>query len=99
MQASRRRLRETLDPDDWEYMVWQEWKEGLARYIENRIRDRLKLQGNPGGQEPPFERVTFYEGGSRLIAALGRREPGLLQDIEALFHRLYGGAQPEAGYR
>lgn len=94
IQASRRRLHKTLAPGDWEYMVWQEWKEGLARYIENQIRGWLKLRGNHGGQEPPFDRVTFYEGGSHQIAALGRHEPELLQDIEALFHRLYGGAQP-----
>jgi hypothetical protein len=99
IRASRRRLREALDQGDWEYMVWQEWKEGLARYIENQIRGRLGLRENHGGQEPPFNRVTFYEGGSRQIAALGQHEPGLLQDIEALFHRLYGGAQPKAGYR
>jgi hypothetical protein len=90
MQASRRRLRKTLDHGDWEYMVWQEWKEGLARYIENQIQGRLGLRENHGGQEPPFDRVAFYEGGSRLIAALGRHEPELLHDIEALFHRLFG---------
>jgi len=95
VQASRRRLHQTLDPGDWEYMVWQEWKEGLARYIENQIRNRLELRENHGGQDPPFDRVTFYEGGSRLIGTLGQHEPELLQDIEALFHRLYEGAPPE----
>ena len=88
IQASRRTLRETLDPGDWEYMVWQEWKEGLARTIENRIRQRLGLPGNHGGGEPPFDRAVFYEGGSRLIAALERHEPELLQEIERLFRRL-----------
>lgn len=89
IRAIRRRLYETLDPGDWEYLVWQEWKEGLARYIENRIQARLGLRENHGGGEPPFDRVAFYKGGSRTIAALGRREPGLLLDIEALFYKLY----------
>jgi hypothetical protein len=94
IQAGRRRLREILDQGDWEYMAWQEWKEGLARYIENQIQDRLGLPGNHGGGEPPLDRVAFYKGGSRLIAALGQHEPELLHDIEALFHRLLGSDQP-----
>jgi hypothetical protein len=96
MWASRRRLRAALAPGDWEYMVWQEWKEGLARYLENRIRDRLGLLANHGGGAPPYDRVTFYEGGARLIAALGQDEPGLLHDLEALFYRLSRGTPPEA---
>ena len=93
IETHRRRMRALLDPSDWEYMVWQEWKEGLARYVENQIRARLGLPGNHGGGEPPFDRVAFYEGGSRLIAALERHEPGLRQDVEALFYRLSGDAQ------
>lgn len=86
--ACRTRLREGLASVDLEYMVWQEWKEGLARYIENRIRSRLGLEEHHGGQEAPFSRVSFYEGGARLIAFLGRSEPVLLWDIEALFARM-----------
>ena len=91
--AARQKLHEILCPGDLEYVFWQEWKEGLARYVENQIRARLGLPGNHGGGEPPFDRVAFYEGGSRLIAALERHEPGLRQDVEALFYRLSGDAQ------
>jgi ADP-ribose pyrophosphatase YjhB (NUDIX family) len=77
----RAQLRAYLRTEDFEYMVWQEWKEGLARYIENRIKQRLNLPENRGGAEPPFSRVTFYEGGARLIAT----RPELAADIEALF--------------
>lgn len=78
----RAQLRNNLRAEDFEYMIWQEWKEGFARYIENRIKQRLDLAENHGGAEPPFSRVTFYEGGARLIAS----QPELAGDIEALFH-------------
>ncbi|GEM_PF-173378 len=77
----RARLRDTMRPEDFEYMIWQEWKEGFARFIENRIQQRLGLEENHGGAEPPFSRVTFYEGGARLIAT----HPESATDIEALF--------------
>jgi hypothetical protein len=31
---------------EFEYMIWQEWKEGFARYVENLIRKELGLQLN-----------------------------------------------------
>ena len=88
--AARQKLHEILCPGDLEYVFWQEWKEGLARYVENRIRCRLGLEGNHGGSVPPFDRVVFYEGGARWIAFLADREPSLLADIEKLFHRMRG---------
>jgi ADP-ribose pyrophosphatase YjhB (NUDIX family) len=78
----RAQLRTLLRPGDFEYMIWQEWKEGFARFIENRIQQDLGLAENHGGAEPPFSRVTFYEGGARLIAS----QPEMAADIEALFH-------------
>ena len=78
----RARLHDILRAEDFEYMIWQEWKEGLARHIENRIQQRLGLPENHGGGEPPFSRVAFYEGGARLIAL----QPEPAADIEALFH-------------
>ncbi len=78
----RAQLHTALRAEDFEYMIWQEWKEGFARYIENRIKQHLGLPENHGGAELPFSRVTFYEGGARLIAT----HPELAGDIEALFH-------------
>lgn len=84
----RRQLKRGLDADDFEYMVWQEWKEGFARLVENHIRRRLGLEENHGGREEPFERVLFYEGGARFIEFLEAREPHLTMDIEKLFDRM-----------
>jgi hypothetical protein len=84
----RRQLKQGLDVGDFEYMVWQEWKEGFARFVENGIRRRLDLEENHGGREEPFERVLFYEGGARFIEFLEAREPHLTADIEKLFGRM-----------
>jgi hypothetical protein len=37
----REAIRDRLSPEEWEYMTWQEWKEGTARYLENEIKARL----------------------------------------------------------
>ncbi len=66
----RKRLKNILAVEDYEYMVWQEWKEGFARFIENQIKQRLGLPENHGGNEPPFDRVVFYEGGANFIRIL-----------------------------
>jgi hypothetical protein len=34
-------MKTTLSEKDFEYMIWQEWSEGYATYIENLIRERL----------------------------------------------------------
>jgi hypothetical protein len=51
----------------------QKLKEGLARYLVNRLRDVVGLSENRGGENPPFTRVTFYSGGDKLIRFLERR--------------------------
>jgi hypothetical protein len=89
-QAWRAKLRTLLSPRDWEYMTWQEWKEGLARCLENRIDGRLGLPANSYGCQPPFDRIAFYCGGQRLIDNLGRTDPKLVDDIEALYGRISG---------
>ncbi len=87
----RSQLRQILSKSDFEYMVWQEWKEGFARFIENQIRRRLDIKENHCGIEKPFHRVSFYEGGARFIEFLGKQEPELLVDIERLFHKMLNG--------
>jgi len=84
-------LRETLNALDYEYLVWQEWKEGFARLIENRLRNELELTENRGGIDPPFTRVTFYEGGERYISLLFSQDKELEEDIEVLFQRMLSG--------
>ena len=65
--AERAALRKHLSAIDYEYMVWEEWKEGLARYLENRIQERRDLPVNTFGDEPPYDRVAFYNGGALWI--------------------------------
>lgn len=88
---NRSQLKRILSKDDFEYMVWQEWKEGFARSIENQIRRLLNLKENHYGIEKPFHRISFYEGGVRFIEFLGKQEPELLVDIERLFHKMLNG--------
>jgi len=81
-------LKKTLSPAEWEYLTWQEWKEGLARYLENRMRAVVGLPENKGGENPPFNRVAFYRGGDKLIRFLERRRPGVVNDLEKLYRTI-----------
>jgi len=90
VQAARAQLTAILDPADLEYLAWQEWKEGLARYVENGVKRRLGITENHGGSAPPLSRVSFYEGGSRYIAFLYKQDPSLPLDLEALFYQIQG---------
>jgi len=93
-ESQRAELKKALSPAEWEYLTWQEWKEGLARYLENRMREVEGLPENKGGENPPFNRVTFYRGGDKLIRFLERRQPGIVNDLEKLYRAI--SAAPEA---
>lgn len=82
-------LASILNDDDYQYMVWQEWKEGFALYLENKMRKHLDLQENTVGSKPPFNRTVFYAGGSAYINYLAQENPDLLTDLEALFYSMY----------
>ncbi len=84
----RRHLKQILNKHDFEYMIWQEWKEGFARFIENHIRRRLDLKENHYGKEKPFSRASFYEGGAGFIEFLANQKPELLIEIEGLFNEM-----------
>ena len=86
--AERAGLRAHLSAIDFEYMVWEEWKEGLARYLENRIQEQLGLPVNTFGDEPPYDRIAFYHGGAQWIAYLVRMNPALNDDPKALFEAM-----------
>jgi hypothetical protein len=88
VKTSRKALRTYLGVHDYEYMVWQEWKEGFARWMENRIKRCLGLSENKGGLAKPFSRVLFYLGGEAYIAYLAKSDPGLTEDLPGLFHRM-----------
>jgi len=82
---AHRKLEKFLQPLDFEYLTWQEWKEGFARLIENCLQWRFNLLENHYGREQPYHRITFYEGGAGLIAALKEDKPELYHDLENLF--------------
>ena len=89
----RKSLGDTLDKHSIEYMVWQEWKEGFARYIENKIRAYLGLPLNLAGDliddSSPFTRVSFYAGGAMLIGFLESVRPKAVRDLRLLFAELF----------
>jgi len=84
----RTRLRQHLSQVDFEYMVWQEWKEGFARLLENQIRSQAGLSRNESGKNTPFDRVTFYYGGAMFIDLLVEGEAALFQNADSLFSRM-----------
>ncbi len=88
IQTVRNTLRRYLGRHDFEYMVWQEWKEGFARWIENRLRVHFQLALNQGGLRAPFSRVSFYAGGAAFIEHLFAQDPAVVLDLEILFSRI-----------
>jgi len=80
------RMKARLSETDYEYMVWQEWKEGYARYVENKIRKRLNGDVSRDDMTPPYDRVTFYETGSRYIGLL--LETDAAMGLEELFRAM-----------
>jgi hypothetical protein len=87
--AIRKELAEILNPDDYQYMVWQEWKEGYALFIENKLRQHLQLPINQVGRRTPFSRTAFYAGGEAMISLLVEQDPELQNNLEDLFYRLH----------
>ena len=89
IMAQRRILKRYLGLHDYEYMVWQEWKEGFARWVENLVKRQLGMKENKGGFKQPYSRVLFYAGGEAYIEYLKKRTPYLVKNLRDLFHNLY----------
>ena len=85
----RTELKKVLSPKDYEYMLWQEWKEGFARWMENQIRDSLGYPLSAGKVNAPFNRVSFYAGGELLINFLTQQTPELRFNLQSLFHQMF----------
>jgi hypothetical protein len=77
-----------LKEKDFEYMIWQEWKEGYARYIENLVRAKLGLKRESKIMTLPFDRVCFYEIGSRYIETLLNNDISIKNDLKKLFNKI-----------
>ena len=81
-------LKDRLNKTDFEYMVWEEWKEGLARYVENRILDKLHINRNNYGEDKPYNRVSFYYSGELLISRLAEKNLQLPSEMKKLFEEM-----------
>jgi hypothetical protein len=81
-------MKAALNEKDFEYMIWQEFQEGYARYIENLIRERLGANKNSTPLTSPFARHVFYEIGNRYIETLTRNDIGLKGNLGALFQKM-----------
>ncbi|QUH20377.1 hypothetical protein [Alkaliphilus sp. B6464] len=81
-------MKDYLNRIDFEYMIWQQWKEGFARFIENKTRENLKLVTNYQNIKQPFNRVSFYEIGSRYINLIKSNSEEQKYDIEDLFYEM-----------
>jgi hypothetical protein len=84
----RKMFKETLSNIDFEYLIWQEWKEGFARYIENEIRAYAGTKENTGGIDYPQDRVVFYYGGSQFIKFIISREPEAKTNLKLLYNKI-----------
>lgn len=75
-----------LDAYDYEYMIWQIWKEGFARYIENQIlRMNAIVENNSGSDFESPNRTSLYFVGDRIWRQLEVRNSDLIEDIEKVF--------------
>lgn len=84
----RSEIKNHLSKNDFEYLLWQEWKEGFARYNENKIREMLGIEINNYGSDEPYDRVSFYYSGDLLSRRLIETEPGLINNIKLLYEKM-----------
>lgn len=74
---------------DYEYLIWQEFKEGYARFVENNIRAFLDLELNSTTPQAPFKRSVFYWTGSRHIDFLINTQGKPFNSFADLFALMY----------
>ncbi len=84
----RKNLRLLLSKEEYSYMSWVEWKEGFARWVENKVRNKFNIKENHAGGIEPFDRVTFYKVGSQLIELIFNSNPQVVPDLEKLYESI-----------
>jgi len=84
-KTARSEFLNKLTEEQKQYVIWQEWKEGYARFIENELRMYFRTENNDYGWEQDFSRITFYAGGERMIRALVSQNIELQSDLKALY--------------
>lgn len=85
MLVKRNEVLDSLQPLEREYFWWQEWKEGFARFVENKMRDELELPENCNGSLIPYSRQSFYFSGSAYIHWLSVERGVSTDDLGQLF--------------
>jgi hypothetical protein len=88
IKTAREKLKTILSNKEYEYMTWQEWKEGYARFIENKLQKYFNYKINEYGKEKPYSRITFYEGGAKYISYLTENGFALADDLESLYNNI-----------
>jgi hypothetical protein len=79
-------LKKQLNKVDYEYLVWQEWKEGYARWVENKIRSKLGLEINTTSIDSSMDRTIFYDLGSKHINIVTKTIGQIDGDILKLYN-------------
>ena len=86
-----RSIAAALSQLDYQYFVWQTWKEGFARFIENLIRKQVGVQENIIGSDPEsVSRSSLYYLGEEIWKDLAR-EPPSVEQMTAVFHKMMDG--------
>ncbi|WP_346935595.1 hypothetical protein [Clostridium sp.] len=83
-----KKMKKHLNHIDFEYMIWEEFIEGFARYIENLVRERFQVNLNSNRLETPFSRVIFYELGIRSISAILKENPEIKGNIKCIYDKI-----------
>lgn len=73
-------LKEVLHKMDYEYMIWQMWKEGFARYVENILRDKFRVKENYSHYDNKFDRTVFYQIGDRYFRTFDSKKHVNIED-------------------
>ncbi|MCK4979521.1 MAG: hypothetical protein KAS62_03950 [Candidatus Delongbacteria bacterium] len=82
----KKEIADNLSDVDYEYMVWQEWKEGYARFIENRILELMNMTLIKGYSKLQG-RVSFYDSGALNFDILLKDGKGS-KDLKGLFKKI-----------
>lgn len=91
IQNALSNLKSILEANHYEYMIWQIWKEGFARFIENKILHMNGIIENDGGNELVSpSRTSLYFIGDRIWRQLELQNTDLIEDIEKVFPILEG---------
>ena len=86
--ALRRELRELVAPTVWRKLLYLEWHNGLMRYLEAKIRQRLNLPADLQGAPPEAGEGSLGYGGAQLIAWLEALGSQLVFQPLSLFERM-----------